>query len=229
MDAPSSNRASIKCNDNIFTPLLQGIDSLELSILGRTRPTIEAELIERKKLAQDRDPRKQAEAQIKIAGHLFEVSDKGSRRYPFVIINQHFYIKVLSCSGSSLPFIYAQVRSEYLWHVGPEAVRDEFLALASCLGEVQSEEIVSRVDPFVDFRTSANVEAILRTDWITRASYKQSHSVDDIFTGWSVGIKSPTSGRLYNKPVEIETVSKKFIYTSCGLSAITCRVMLFGD
>jgi hypothetical protein len=102
-----------------------------------------------------------------------------------------------------------QVRAHYLAKVGPVAARDEALSFCHALGETAGSETVSRIDLTVDFASDGAEDAIERKDWITRADYRQAHSVGDRFTGWSIGQRGPTAFRLYDKFFEVVTVSQK--------------------
>jgi hypothetical protein len=76
---------------------------------------------------------------------------------------------------------------------------------------VAADPIVSRIDVTVDFGSAVGMDGWSRSCWITRAEYKQNHSVGERFSGWSIGLRGPVAFRLYDKTREIEK-SKESAY-----------------
>lgn len=208
-DAPASNRASETYEDDRPVVYWQGIDFLEFSVRGDGNRQVLDELNRLKALAQSSDGHDQALAVLPLGQRIFQVSDKGAGRFRFVLTDPDYLVKVRSGDGSALPLAFVQVRSHYLVQVGATAAKDEAFAFLSSLGELHGFETVSRIDLAVDFPSSGAEERIQRGDWITHAGYRQSHSVKDRFTGWSIGQRGPTSFRLYDKYFEVVTESKK--------------------
>jgi hypothetical protein len=209
-DAPLSNRASDRCREDEFLVVWRGIDSLELSFCGKLDGERASELAALKALAQDRDPEKQAAALLSLCGHVFQVHDRGARRYPFIVHDHRFFIKVKSHGSKFLPLAVAQIRSKYLLHRGIESAVNDLGEVVAALGNVEGDAVVSRVDLAVDFVSPVNMAAWDATAWVTRAERKDAHTVGEQFTGWSVGLGGPISARLYEKTIEIATRSKKF-------------------
>lgn len=209
-DAPPSNRASERCKEEDFLVVWRGIDSLELSFPGMVRAARAEDLARLKALAQDRDPAQQAGALLSLCGHLFQVHDRGARRYPFILQDNRFYIKVKGPGAKFLPLAVAQIRSEYLVHRGVEAAVADLAEVVAALGEIEGEAIVSRVDLAADFVSSVNMADWGASAWVTRAECKDAHTVGEQFTGWSIGKGGPISARLYDKTLEIATRSKKY-------------------
>jgi len=113
-DAPPTNRASNTCNgDGWFKALRWGVDSLYLSYPGRLNEDTEKELERLKGVAQSPEPHKQALAQIPIKGHLFEVKDKGSGLFPYVLEDNAYRIALSRNTAKSLPMAYVKVSSDY--------------------------------------------------------------------------------------------------------------------
>lgn len=110
-DAPPSNTASDNSNPEYFKPLRWGVDSLYLSYPGELHPEVHRQLKELKQLAQNAEADQQAQAQYPVAGHIFEVRDKGAPRFPFVLADGCFRIQ-LSSPSKALPMAYAQVSRE---------------------------------------------------------------------------------------------------------------------
>jgi hypothetical protein len=209
-DAPPSNRASARYEEPLLSPLLIGLDWLELSYYGEFLPEVPPELDRLKGLAQSRSPQDQARAVVRLADQYFIVQDKGAGLFGFVLHNAHFYLRVRSARAKQLPAVQVQVRSEHLVQVGPEHAAAEARAIAASLCEIDGDEAVSRIDPRVDFTTSVPIHEWDRRFWLTRASHRNAHSVGDVFTGWAIGQKGDVGFRLYLKTFEIETQSKKF-------------------
>ena len=134
-DAPPSNRASGNCNrDPSFLLLRQAIDSLEVSYRGEWRPQIVKRLAKLKEAAQHPEPRVQALAQLVIDEDVFNVSDKGQPRYPFVLSNGRFRITL--GQGRSMPVALVQIRSEYLANRGPVAALANAAAMVEKLASL---------------------------------------------------------------------------------------------
>lgn len=70
---------------------------------------------------------------------------------------------------------------------------------------------VSRIDLFVDFQSSVDMESWDRNAWVTRASSINAYAVSGQFSGWSVGLGGIISARLYNKLLEIVVSGKDWI------------------
>jgi len=208
--APPSNRAPDTCiPDESFQVLWQGIDSLELSFSGSTNPDIEATLRELKERAKSRDPGERAAAQYAALDQVFRVSDKGWGFYSFVLDNDCFRISLASRGASRVPMASCQIRSEYLAHKGAAAAVAELRVVVTELGLLDGAETVSRLDPAVDFVTDLGMSDWDQSGWITRAKLRRGYWEPDLFTGWSVGLGSPTAFRLYLKSHEIDTQSHK--------------------
>lgn len=213
LDATPSNRASNRCNEQRFELLSRHVDSLELSFPGEIGFAAAQELERLKERAQSRDPSERAQAQIVLADQCLEVRDKGAGMFPYVIQDDRFYIKLSRQGNRSLPLAYCQVRNSHLMSVGAVAARADLLLLLAELGQVTGPETVSRVDLAVDFVSDQAMDAWGREAWVTRLAYKQSHSVGDRFTGWSIGRKNTLQFGLYDKTFEIEQESgKEYLY-----------------
>jgi len=211
LDAPPSNRASNSCiGDPSFLLLRKEIDSLELSYRGVIEEGFFGKLERLKELAQSKYIARQAEAQIELGAGLFAVGDKGMGRFPFVLTDSRFLIKLGRGGANALPVALVQIRSEFLAHVGTVQAEAQVCDLLGRLAEIDGDGKVSRIDLAVDFSSAVDMEGWGRNAWVTRAPRKDSHAVGERFTGWSIGLSSAVSARLYDKNFEIETVSKKY-------------------
>ena len=207
--APPSNTAPNNSNFNVLMPLRWGIDSLYLSYPGQLSKSVDAELRELKKLAQDRDDLA-AKAQYKLGEHIFEVKDKSSGLFPFTIEDNAFQIRLSAHHAKSMPMAYVKVSSDYLSHKTPAEAEAHLSALRHSLGEVSPPK-VSRIDLYVDFASAVDMEGWSRRAWVTKASSVSQYAQDQIFTGWLIGAGSALMARLYNKRIEIQKSGKTYL------------------
>jgi hypothetical protein len=208
---PSNRRPSNSILENI-TPLLWGVDSLYLSFPGDLSEKMEAELEHLKLLGQSESEREQAQAQIKIGQHLFEVLGNGAPRFPFILADNCFFIKFSRNRAKSLPLASVQISSEYLSAVGVDAATANLCSIIAQFGDVQGPPKISRVDVFLDFICTVDFDEIKQECWMTRANLLAKYydrRIPQPFTGWVVGQGGDLSSRLYEKTVEIEFKSRK--------------------
>lgn len=208
--APPTNRAPYNCNTDYFKALRWGVDSLYLSYPGELSRESDARLKELKELAQSKEPGEISKAQLPLGSHVFEVKEKGASLFPYIIEDGAFRIQ-LSRPGHKAPMAYVKVSAAYLAHVGPVAAEKHLYALLSQLGELKESANVSRIDLFVDFQSSFDMESWDRHAWVTRASSINAYAVSGNFSGWSVGLGGIISARLYNKLLEIVVSGKDWI------------------
>lgn len=207
--ASLSNRAPNNSNPSFFQPLRWGVDSLYLSYPGQLSASVDAELRELKKLAQDRDDLA-AKAQYKLGDHIFEVKDKSSGLFPFTIEDNAFQIRLSAHHAKSMPMAYVKVSSHYLSHKTPAEAEAHLRPLLYPLGEASPPK-VSRIDLFVDFASSVDMEGWSRRAWVTKASSVSQYAQDQTFTGWLIGAGSALMARLYNKRIEIQKSGKTYL------------------
>jgi hypothetical protein len=197
-----TNREPYNSNIDYFKLLRFGIDSLYLSYQGDLFPEISDRLTHLKQLAQHPEIDQQALAQYSIAGHIFEVKDKGSSVFPFVLEDGAFRIS-LSRSGKNVPMAYVKVSSRYLSSTTPLEAEIHLRVILSELGVLKDSAHVSRIDLFADFVSNENMESWNREAWITRAKKITSYAINEQFTGWTIGLGGNIACRLYNKLLEI--------------------------
>lgn len=207
-----SNTATNTCNSIVSEVkiLRFGVDSLYVSYQGNLHPYIDQQLSELKKLAQADRQGEQAKAQFVIGDHLFEVKDKGSSMFSYVLEDNAFRIQ-LSRPDKSVPMAYIKISSEYLTHKLPADSEKHLYELLSQLGDIESVAHVSRIDMFVDFVSLQNMEAWTREAWVTRAGSVNAYSVDNRFTGWAIGLGGVIAARLYNKLLELIKSNKGYL------------------
>jgi hypothetical protein len=199
-----SNTVPYNCNNDYFKFLRFGVDSLYLSYQGELFPEVQERLTKLKQLAQHPEADQQAQAQYAIAGHIFEVKDKGSSIFPFVIEDGAFRIS-LSRANNRMPMAYVKLSSRYLCSVTPEKAEIHLKSILNELGILKSSAHVSRIDLCADFVSSEDMESWDRNAWITRAKKIDAHAVSEQLTGWSIGLGGKISCRLYNKLLEIQS------------------------
>ncbi|MDO9101572.1 MAG: replication initiation factor [Candidatus Nitrotoga sp.] len=197
-----TNREPYNCNNEYFKLLRFGVDSLYLSYQGDLFPEIQERLTKLKQLAQHPEINQQALAQFTIAGHVFEVKDKGPKLFPFVLVDGAFQIQ-LSRAAKKLPMAYVKLSSRYLCSVTPQEAESHLRAILSEFGTLTDSAHVSRIDLCADFVSNENMESWKREAWVTRGKKKDAHAVEDDFTGWSIGLGGIMSFRLYNKLLEV--------------------------
>ena len=207
--APPSNTAPHNSSPSFFQPLRWGIDSLYLSYPGKLSESVDEKLRRLKKLAQGRDD-EALQAQYPIDDHVFEVKDKSSGLFPFTIEDGAFQIRLSAHTAKSVPVAYVKVSSHYLTYKTPADAEMDLRGLLSQLGEVDPPK-VSRIDLFLDFASTIDMESWSRNAWVTKASGVSQYAQDSTFTGWLIGSGSALMARLYNKRKEIEKSRKTYL------------------
>ncbi|MGA7750780.1 MAG: replication initiation factor, partial [Gallionella sp.] len=202
-----SNTVPYNCNSEYFKLLRFGVDSLYLSYRGDIFPEVQERLTKLKQLAQHPEPYQQAMAQYAIAGHIFEVKDKGSSVFPFVIEDGAFRIS-LSRASKYTPMAYVKMSSRYLSSITPKGAEEELRSILNELGTLTDSAHVSRIDLCGDFVSRENMESWGREAWVTRGKNITAYAVDEKFTGWSIGLGGNIACRLYNKLLEIITSNR---------------------
>ncbi|MDV6344782.1 hypothetical protein [Nitrosomonas sp. Is37] len=214
---PPSNTVPSNDKTKHFKSLLLGIDSLYLSFYGQLADNWNIKLLELKEKAQSENEKEQALAQVSIGSHLFEVRDKGMPRFPYILSDNCFFIKLNRSKSKILPMAHVQISSEYLATVGAEAAEQDLRFVINTLGLVPNAPSVSRADLFLDFVCIDDLAAIHQPDWVTRANLMAKYfdcRLDNPFTGWVIGIGGDLHARLYDKITEIKTKSHKtWLYT----------------
>ena len=199
---PPSNTVPYNCNNEYFKLLRIGVDSLYLSYQGELFPEVKERLFKLKQLAQHPEIDQQAQAQYAVVGHIFEVKDKGSSIFPYVMEDGAFRIS-LSRTSKKTPMAYVKLSSRYLCSIKPIEAERHLHHILGELGTLNSSAHVSRIDLCADFVSHENMESWGRAAWITRGKKIDAHAVNEKFTGWSIGLGGKISCRLYNKLIEI--------------------------
>lgn len=208
-----SNTATNKCinkENGVVKFLRWGADSIYLSYQGNLYPEINEQLANLKHLAQSDKVHEQAKAQFKIGDHLFEVKDKGTSMFNYVLEDNAFRIQ-LSRPGKAVPMAYVKLSSEYLTYKTPADAEKHLADVLSQLGAIESTANVSRIDLFVDFVSEQDMESWNREAWVTHGSGVNAYAIDNHFTGWSIGLGGVMAARLYDKLYEIIKSNKGYL------------------
>lgn len=209
--AVPSNTAT---NNSIISPDIQflryGVDSLYLSYQGELFKDVDEKLSELKRLARSENPREQAKAQLKLGDHLFEVKDKGSSMFAYVMEDNAFRIQ-LSRPKKAVPMAYVKISSEYLTYRTPAQAEAHLRELLSHWGTVQSVANVSRIDLYLDFVSHQAMNEWDENAWVTHAGAINRYSIDRHFTGWAIGLGGVIAMRLYDKVTEIIKSQKNYL------------------
>ena len=211
LGAPPSNTAPSTCNTPSNFVVHYGIDSLYLSFPGTLFESIQRELDVLKSSAQTAEHEDRASAIYILGEHQFMVSDKGTRRFRFVLTDYAYRIEISGADSKQLPLAHIQIRSEYLSLHGPEFCVKELHDCLGILGQLESTEVVSRADLFVDVVSDTSLNEIDEDAFVTRARYKQTHRLSRLVTGYSISPKANLSARLYDKIEELKVSGKEYL------------------
>ena len=207
---PSNTATNNSNNEGLIKFLRFGVDSLYISYQGEIFESVDEKLSKLKLLARSDIQVQQAKAQYKIGDHLFEVKDKGTSMFAYILEDNAFRIQ-LSRPNKSVPMAYVKVSSEYLTYKTPADAEKSIHNILTELGVLQSSANVSRIDLYVDFVSHQNMEEWTREAWVTRAGSVSSYSVNKQFTGWAIGMGGVIAARLYDKLFELVTSHKAYL------------------
>ncbi len=194
-----------------FKEVFKGIDSLYVSFKGTLKEGVKERLEKKKKLAQSEDEKEQASARMMLDDHCFEVSDRGTKWYSFILVDNWYHLQISGSKRQKLPQLYVQVSSELLTCYGLDNAIIHLRKIVLMLMETIEEETISRMDIFTDFVTDKELEGIEKVSWVTRAQKIHKYWKGDIFTGWTIGQGGDILARLYDKTVEIEKSHKDYL------------------
>lgn len=207
---PSNTATNNSINSLDIQYLRYGVDSLYLSYQGELFKDVDAKLSELKRLARSENPTEQAKAQLKLGDHLFEVKDKGSSMFAYVLEDNAFRIQ-LSRPKKAVPMAYVKISSEYLTYRTPAQAEAHLRELLSHWGAVQSVANVSRIDLYLDFVSHQAMNEWDENAWVTHAGAINRYSIDRHFTGWAIGLGGVIAMRLYDKVTEIIKSQKNYL------------------
>ncbi|WP_319409502.1 hypothetical protein [uncultured Desulfosarcina sp.] len=149
----------------------------------------------------------------------------GANGYAFLIFGNEYNLKIGNwVEAIDRPSVYVEIRSETLWHLGPAAAIDRIIDILKGQGKgaIVEKIVPSRVDLCVDALFPLSVWDRSLLDYkVTHRPTKTALYLDKSgeIEGVSIG-RGKLSCRLYNKPLEIKTQSKKFwMFDVWGIAA----------
>ena len=195
------------------------MDSLYLSYPGKLFYHQDETLQALKDAARSGVPGEVANAQLRLGDHIFEVRDKGTGLFAYVLEDNAYRISLASVEARALPMAYVKVSSHCLASASVESIEGDVRDILSDLGKIEGVARVSRIDLFVDFVSDIAMESWAREAWVTRARSINTYAVGDRFSGWAIGLGGPMAARLYDKTLEILKSRKDWLralWLACG-------------
>jgi hypothetical protein len=141
----------------------------------------------------------------------FQVQAFGSKGYQWLLNSPEYDLKVGNwLTPRSRPSVMIDIHSETLWIQGAVEAIDRILALLKSVGAQPSSIKLSRVDLCLDLLVQAPLWSVaLREHIVSRARKISTNEDRRQFTGFAIGRAGPLIARMYDKDLEIRTVSKK--------------------
>lgn len=217
--------SKVKVDPSSTQILASGFDTLNLTIDVFWKNSIFFSLLsgakERAKETRKDEP---LEIPSDSKNYSWKVSVKlhGSNGYEWLISNKEFTLKIGSWRRpQSKPSIVVEIRSETLWHLGPEDAIENIILLLLSQGGSRIAIKPSRVDLCVDILLPEELWGPHLIEYATtRSTYIGPHYTHRKLTGISIS-KGKISARLYDKPLEIRQQSKKFwMYDIWGIKEV---------
>jgi hypothetical protein len=156
-----------------------------------------------KEAAQSKREMDQAEAVYSLGDHRFEVLGRGARYFPFILADNAYFIQLASADNSQVPMAYVQIKSHWLTALGVREACSDLLSIVSRFGKIDDSAQVSRADLYVDFVASGSFEGMPLGSWVTRAKRISTHRLDNVLSGFSIGLGGDISARFYDKTKQI--------------------------
>jgi hypothetical protein len=141
---------------------------------------------------------------------IFNVLGYGTEGYAFLLESGEYFVKLIdSMVPKARPSVMIEIRSATLWQTGAIEAVERILMLLAGQGAIIEKARASRVDPCLDMVLPGPIWTVaLEEHLIKQADYYCAHKDGRILTGMSIG-KGNIQARLYDKPYEIQTKSKK--------------------
>ncbi|WP_229591525.1 hypothetical protein [Pseudodesulfovibrio sediminis] len=137
---------------------------------------------------------------------LFNVLPNGSAGYKWIISGNEFSIRF---SNQLRPNAIVEIRSETLWRRGvPNSIDVSLAALKEWSAHIMKIK-PNRIDPCMDLFIPSHYWGVELFDHtVTRSRNINHYFKSNMLTGVTIG-KGKLSARLYDKELEIQTISKK--------------------
>jgi hypothetical protein len=200
---PSNTVPPTSINQSNTRILRTGVDGLYLSYQGEMHGDAAIRLSELKQLAQSDKGSDSVLAQFKVGEQLLEVLGHGRPPYTYVLVDGWFRLEVAKEGAMRLPMAYCKIASSLLTAMGHDSAVDALDNVISAIGSTESQPNVSRIDICADFITDQPLDQLAERGFVTKAHSFSRHTVARQFSGFSFSAGSPTSGRLYNKTLEM--------------------------
>ena len=141
---------------------------------------------------------------------IFNVRPHGTEGYAFLLNSHDYNIKLVqSMIPRARPSAMVEIRSATLWEFGPNKAVERILNLLISQGADIDKAMASRGDPCLDILLPEAIwNAELPRKSVKRASSGGIYLDDDVLCGFKIGAGNILV-RLYDKPYEIKTKSKK--------------------
>jgi hypothetical protein len=141
----------------------------------------------------------------------YQVEAFGNKGYQWLLKSPEYDLKVGNwLSPRSRPSVMIDIHSEALWIQGAVEAIDRILTLLKSVGAYHSAIKLSRVDVCLDLLVQAPLWNVLLREHVVSRARKISINEDRRqFTGLEIGKKGALIARLYDKGLEIRTISKK--------------------
>lgn len=127
-----------------FKEVFKGIDSLYVSFVGTLTEGVKEQLEVKKALAQSDNEKEQALARMAIDDHCFEVKDRGTRYYSYILEDNWYHIQISASKRKIVPSLYVQISSELLTCHGLDNSINKLRGIVSKLIHGIEGEIISR-------------------------------------------------------------------------------------
>lgn len=141
----------------------------------------------------------------------FMLQPHGKLGYKWLLLGTDYSLRIMDwiVPKAKHPSIYAELRSEVLWRLGPMEAIQRLLGAIEYNGGVITAVKPSRVDLCMDLLFhEEDWDSSLLDSMVTRASYDVVHRMHQELTGIVIGRKL-ISARIYDKGKEIATQSGK--------------------
>lgn len=208
--APPSNTAPANSISDGLGILRAGVDSLYLSFSGSIHPHIEKRLIELKERAQSDSLAEKSQAIFEIQDSQFEVLPRGAARFPYILSDGMYNIRLSSRESEKMPLAAVQIRSQGLTKSGAEEPVHYLESLLREMGQVQAIK-VSRIDLCCDFTSDVAFGVVSDLAWVSRSNKRNWYTEGGVFTGFVFGQGSPMSARLYDKTLQIKKSKQDYL------------------
>lgn len=153
----------------------------------------------------------------------FRLFHYGHKGHEWILRNEEYSLTVGDWRvPQSRPSIMFQISSETLWRYGPQAAIGRILNVLQAQGAELVAVKPSRVDLCLDMVFPEKKWGMKLTEFkVSRAGKVSPEIDDDVLNGLIFGKGGAVMARIYNKPLEIAQISKKFwMYDIWGVSTV---------